>query len=158
VDAEIELGEKIYAVIGKGQEIMLVVDALPNRKFRGLISHISPEISPKTRTFTVRARLANPDMLLRPGMFIRAEIDISRISGPLLIPERALIKYPGGGEAVFIIKDGTAIRRKVRVGTRDVGKAQITSGLNNGDVVVVEGTDMLTDLSPVSATIVENND
>jgi membrane fusion protein (multidrug efflux system) len=155
VDAEIELGEKIYSAVGKGQEISLLVDALPNRKFSGVIYHMSPEINPKTRTFTARARVANPDMLLRPGMFARAEIDISRISGPLLITEKSLINYPGGGEGVFIIKDGAAIRRRVKVGLRDLGKVQVTSGLNNGDIVVVEGNDRLSDLSKVSVTMVE---
>lgn len=155
VDAEIELGEKTYSAVGKGQKITIFVDALPHRKFSGVIYHVSPEINPKARSFTARARVANPDMILRPGMFARVEIDISRISGPLLIPERALISYPGGGHGVFIIKDGTAIRRKVKVGARDFGKVQVTSGLNNGDIVVVEGNDGLSDLSEVSVTMVE---
>lgn len=155
-DAEIELGERTYSLVGLNQQVNLTVDALPGRRFVGVIYYISPEINPKNRTFSIRARVNNSDMILRPGMFVRGEIDVQRGGGPIIIPDSALLPKKGDSDGVYVVKDGVAIRRQVKIGRREMGRAHVLEGLGLGDVVVVDGLDKISDLSDVTVTLMED--
>ncbi len=154
VDAEVNLGERLYPLIGPGQPVTIVVDALGGRKFSGSVHKVSSEINPTNRTFTAQVRVPNADFLLRPGMFARAEIDVGQGQGPVWVPLAALLPSDGTGDAVFVVKGGVALRRKVTVGQRDQERAEIVSGLQAGDVVIVEGQDKVSDLTDVSVSMI----
>jgi membrane fusion protein (multidrug efflux system) len=62
----------------------------------------------------------------------------------LVVPEQALVPEQGD-MFVFLVKDGTAEKRLVRIGQRRVGSVQIVQGLADGDLVVTEGTQKLRD-------------
>ena len=153
-DAEIELAEKAYTSISPGTNVSISVDALPGKKFFGRIYNISPEINQKNRTFTARVRIQNPNLVLRPGMFVRAEIDVSRaMAGPIWVPAAAVLPADQGSQIVFTVKDGVAVRREVRIGKRAKNKVEIVSGLEQGEVVIVDGQKRVSDLSEVKVTI-----
>jgi len=154
IDAEINLGEKLYPMIGPGQTVSVVVDALGGRKFTGTVQTISSEINPANRTFTATIGIPNPDHILRPGMFARAEIDVGQAGGPVSVPVSALLPTTDGEDSVFVVKDGVALRRRVKLGRRDQQRAEILSGLQAGDVVIVEGQDKVSDLADVSVSII----
>jgi len=155
-DAEIELGEKTYSLVGLNQQVNLTVDALPGRRFVGVIYHISPEVNPKNRTFSIRARVNNSDMILRPGMFVRGEIDVKKGGGPIVIPDSALLPKTGESDGVYVVKDGVALRRRVKIGRREMGRAHVLEGLGPGDLVIVEGQDKISDLADVAVTLTED--
>lgn len=155
-DAEIELGEKSYTLVGPDQSVSLVVDALPGRIFTGVIYQVSPEINPRNRTFNVKARVSNPGLLLRPGMFVRGEIDLTRGKGPVYIPDGAILPKEDGSDAVYVVKDGVALKRRVKIDRRDHGRVGILDGLNEGDLVIVEGQDKVAEMSDVSVSIIED--
>jgi len=154
-DAEIEMGEKAYSVVAPDQTVSLLVDALPGRIFTGVVYQVSPEINPRNRTFSVKARVSNPGLLLRPGMFVRGEIDLTGDKGPVHIPDSALLPKASGSDSVYVVKDGVAIRRRVTVDRQGPGSVAVLDGLNQGDLVIVEGQDKISEFSEVSASIVE---
>jgi membrane fusion protein, multidrug efflux system len=153
-DAEIELAEKAYTSVTNGTNVRISVDALPGKTFFGRVYSVSPEINQKNRTFTAKARIANPNLSLRPGMFVRAEIDVTRaLAGPIWVPAAAVLHSTQGSDAVFIVKDGVAVRREVRTGRQTGNRVEIVSGLNSGEVVIVDGKKRVSDLSEVNVKI-----
>lgn len=154
IDAEINLGEKLYPMIGPGQSVNVAVDALGGRKFVGTVQTISSEINPMNRTFIATVSIPNPDHILRPGMFARAEIDVAQAAGPVWIPAAALLPPSEGEDSVFVVKGGVALRRRIKVGRRDANRIEVLAGLQAGDVVIVEGQDKVSDLADVSVSII----
>jgi membrane fusion protein (multidrug efflux system) len=100
-------------------------------------------VDPATRSVTVRALLPNPEGLLKPGMFLTVRLSRG-VADALLVPEHALV--PEQGDVfVFVVKDGTAEKRRIRTGQRRVGDVQVLEGLVAGELVVTEGTQKLRD-------------
>jgi membrane fusion protein (multidrug efflux system) len=85
-----------------------------------------------------RGVLANPESLLRTGMFARARIVLKERASAVMVPEEAL--YPMGADIyVYKIVEGKAMRTKVVTGLRREGRVEITDGITAGDLVVTAG-------------------
>lgn len=131
--------ERFLGQIKEGQVIEVTVAAYPEEKFNGEVYFIDPQIEEQTRTALVKARLPNPDGKLRRGMFANLDLIVNVRSQALVIREEALIPK---GEDVFVFAiapDSKAQMKKVRVGLRLAGKAEVLEGLAAGENVVVEG-------------------
>jgi len=130
--------ETMLAAIRAGLPIQALSSAYPDRPFNGVIQTIDPVIDPNTRAVTVRARLPNPDRLLRPGMMMTVTIESATRRG-LSVPELAVV---GEGENRFVFAvgaDGHARRIPVRTGARQSGRIEVLRGLRPGQRVVTEG-------------------
>jgi membrane fusion protein (multidrug efflux system) len=132
-----------------GQDAVMEVDGLPGQRFQGRIDEIRPAADAASRTFGVRVRVPNPKGILRPGMFARGAIITGVRHAVLSIPEQAVLTA-ASGPVVFAVRDGRAIRQAVTLGAHHDGLVEVTSGLSDGDQVVVEGQDALTDNQPVA--------
>ena len=139
--------EKDSATLKVGQTVRVVVDAYPGKIFEGKITTIEPQISSDTRNIRVQATLANPDRILKPGMFATTTVVLPDKPAVITVPETA-VDYTLYGDSVYLITekkadDGkvslAAIRTFVRTGDRYDGRAAITSGLKSGDRVVAVG-------------------
>jgi multidrug efflux pump subunit AcrA (membrane-fusion protein) len=131
------------------QEASMTVDGLPGQTFQGRIEEIRPAADAASRTFGVRVLVPNPKGILRPGMFARGAIIVGVRHGVLQIPDEAVMTATSGSD-VFVVRDGLAVRRGVTLGSHTEGLVEVTSGLMDGDQVVVQGQDALTDNQPVS--------
>jgi HlyD family secretion protein len=131
------------------QEAVMTVDGLPGQTFRGRIEEIRPAANTASRTFGVKVRVPNPKGILRPGMFARGEIVVGVRRGVLQIPEQAVMTATSGS-FVFVVRDGRAIHQPVTLGTHHDGLVEVVSGLADGDKVVIQGQDALTDNQPVT--------
>jgi multidrug efflux system membrane fusion protein len=127
--------------------VRILVDAYPGRTFEGKITAIEPQISTDTRNIRVQATIANPDRILKPGMFTTTTVVLPDKPAVITIPETA-VDYTLYGDSVFLITekkedDGktslTAVRTFVRTGNRVQGRAEILNGLKPGDRVVAVG-------------------
>ena len=136
--------ERRLGEIQLGQEVRVTVSAYPDRTFHGQVDLISPVVDEATRTALVRALVPNADDLLKPGMFARVQTLIDRREKSLVIPESALVASLDGF-TVFVVSDGKAQLTPVVVGVRDRGTAEIRSGLESGQQIVVRGTQKLVD-------------
>ena len=118
---------------------------------KGKINFADPSFSQETGSFMVRAVLPNPDGELRPGMFVTAQLEGSVRPNAIVVPQRA-VQQGSNGHLVYVVKeDGTAELRPVVVGDYE-GTADIliTSGLQAGDRVVVDGVLKVVAGRPVS--------
>ena len=139
--------EKDSGQLKVGQTVRVVVDAYPNRNFEGKITTIEPQISTDTRNIRVQATLDNPDHILKPGMFTTVTVVLPDKPPVITVPETA-VDYTLYGDSVYLLTekkedDGktslTAVRTFVRTGNRIDGRAEIVSGLKDGDRVVAVG-------------------
>ncbi len=147
---DFRLPEAALSVVKVGQILNLEVDAYPGEIFPGKVYAIDPRLAEDTRSVGVRARVPNPERRLRPGLFARVRLTISENAAALLVPEQAIVPQ-GDSLFVYVIEDGKAAMRKVVIGQRQGGQAEISSGLKAGDTVITAGMQKIGPGSPVMA-------
>jgi multidrug efflux pump subunit AcrA (membrane-fusion protein) len=104
------------------------------------VTQVSPALDAANSTVEVWVEADNKDGALRPGTSLRVEMIARTENSALVIPQAAVLTSPAGETfAIVIDKDNTPHRRKVAVGIRDGGKAQITDGLEAGQRVATTG-------------------
>jgi membrane fusion protein (multidrug efflux system) len=112
--------------------------AYPDQSFNGQVTAISSRVDPETRTLTIRAKIPNPDRLLRPGMLLTVDLVKNR-SQSLIIPEEAVIQEKDKKFALVVTPDNTVEKKEIVTGRRNPGKLEVISGLNAGQQVIVQG-------------------
>ncbi len=139
--------ETYLFVLRRGLPVTASATGLPDRKFDGVVANMDSRVDPVTRSVTVRAELANPDGVLRQGMFMTVSLR-GEVSPTLLVPEEAIV--PERGHAyVFVVKDNIVQRREVSTGKRRPGFVEVVSGVAEHERVVVDGTQSVRDGSHV---------
>lgn len=124
--------------IAQGQSVRILVDAFPGERFDGTVFAIDPLIDANGRAVVIRARIANPDQRLRPGLFARVVLTAADKSDALLIPEEAIVAT-ARGFSVFIVAEGKAKAVPVRIGLRRDAMVEILDGVAEGQQVIVAG-------------------
>src|SRR5439155_13902082 len=102
--ANFTVTEKDSGNLKVGQIVRVVVDAYPGRKFEGQITTIEPQISTDTRNIRVQATIANPDHILKPGMFATTTVVLPEKPPVVTVPETA-VDYTLYGDSVFLITE-----------------------------------------------------
>lgn len=126
-----------------GTQTEVEVDAYPGEQFGGHVARVAPVLDPATRTAEVEIEIANGDFRLKPGMYSRVRLLVGERENALVIPRNALVDF-GGQQGVFILDAGmTAHFKPVKVGLQDTNRAEITSGLGEGEAVVTTGSSAL---------------
>ncbi len=106
----------------------------------GRVTVVSPAVDPQSTTVEIWIQAPNPGWRLRPGGPVRAVIHAGNVPDALVVPVEALLPADEGGSAVYVVgADSVAHQRKVTVGVRNSRKAQLLSGAQAGEKVVVEG-------------------
>lgn len=137
-----------------GQTLQVEIDAWPDEYFDAKVYAIDPRVAESTRSIALRARMANPQGRLRPGQFARVRLVVDRKAEAIVIPEEAV--FPRGEQQfVFVIADGRAQLREVRLGQRLPGRTEILDGLRAGEAVVAAGAQSLSDGRPVREERIE---
>lgn len=143
--------------LAKGQEAGILVDAFPGRAFQGTITAINSEVDPATRNISVQATLANPDEILRAGMFARVEVRQSAAVRQIVVPATS-IAYASYGNSVFIVepmkgedgKEYLGVRQQfVKLGATRGDLVSIAEGVKAGEQVVTSGVFKLRNGAPV---------
>lgn len=156
--ANFTVTEKDSGNLKVGQPVRLKVDAYPGRIFDAKITTIEPQIATDTRNIRVQATVANPEKILKPGMFVTTTVVLPDKPAVVTVPETA-VDYTLYGDSVFVItekkaEDGetslSAVRTFVQTGNRVEGRAEIVKGLKPGDKVVAVGQLKLQSGSAVS--------
>ncbi|MEQ8788510.1 MAG: efflux RND transporter periplasmic adaptor subunit [Pirellulaceae bacterium] len=131
--------ESKSAEIRPGQAVRIY---LPDdrRPLDAEISRVSPALTQTSRALWIEADVPNPDLKLRAGLFAEAEIIVQPQAKSLTVPARAVAEF-AGIQKVWVVRDGEAREKPVRVGRRDVGRVEILEGLEPGDVVVGNSSD-----------------
>jgi RND family efflux transporter MFP subunit len=124
--AVIFVSETDYRRLQPGQEVALATDAYPNETFSGQIARIAPVFRESTRQARVEVTASNPGHRLKPGMFVRATVELDRANDALIVPEQALTTR-GDRSGVFVVNaDGSSVSwREVTPGIRADGRVQL---------------------------------
>jgi len=100
---------------------------------------VDRQVQASTGTILVTALVKNPGCLLRPGFYARARIEVKVLKNAVVVPQRAVSEVQGAYQLGIIGADGKAEIRPIKVGPRAGSDWVITSGLQPGEKVVVEG-------------------
>lgn len=137
VALEAALFEADAARVRLGAPVTISSDAAPGQRFQGRISYIGSNVNPETRALTARALIRNPGAL-RPGVFVRGQIQSGQGPLALTIPANAVLD-DGAAKIVFVAKNGVYERRQVTLGNGSNGRVEVQTGVQQGEVVVTEG-------------------
>ena len=105
---------------------------------QGVVTFVAPDIDRATRSVTIRGEIANADLRLRPGQFVAVALSLDEKAGVVVLPLEAFV-FALSGTYVFRIRDGKAERVAVKVGIEGDDKAEIVSGIQVGDTVILDG-------------------
>lgn len=138
---EVNVPERFLSQVLPGQKITLAVAAWPDKNFAGEVFFISPYVDPQTRTALIKATVPNPEHLLKPGMFAGLDLTLQVRSNAIVVPEAAINQVLEGDRANLMLvgANSTAEVRSVKVGLRIEGGVEIVDGLDEGEMVIVEG-------------------
>ncbi len=139
----IQVPEKDLPSLRLRQSAYVTVDSYPDRKFNASVLRISPVVESATGTVKVTLSVQGENVL-RPGMFASVFLEVDRRSGSLVIPKRALV-LESIGDTVYVFDDGVARRREVELGFAEADSVEVTSGLEEGERVIVVGQDSVSD-------------
>jgi multidrug efflux pump subunit AcrA (membrane-fusion protein) len=128
IHAVITVPERDYSRLALGLTASLVTDAYPGDSFAGVISRLAPVFNRSTRQARVELVLENPDLRLKPGMFVRATLELQRVTNASIVPFAALAER-GEQQGLFVLDEA---------GTR-VSWVPVTIGVREDEDVVVHG-------------------
>ena len=136
------------------QPVELAVDAYPDRRFSGEINAIDSKVDPASHNVRVQALIANPERLLRAGMFANVSVYAGKPLQVVTIP-KAAVTYSLYGDSVFVItpdkdskdhKGGPALKANevfVKLGAERGPRVAVVEGVKPGDLVVTSGMQKL---------------
>ncbi|MGD0154171.1 MAG: efflux RND transporter periplasmic adaptor subunit, partial [Thermacetogeniaceae bacterium] len=130
--------------IKTGLAAKVTTDAFSGRIFDGTVEAINPVAGSSTRVFETKIRVANSGQLLRPGMFVKVEIETGVPVTVIAVPQNAVVSN-AGLYYVFLLEGGRVKRQQVQVGQVMGQLVEITSGLTEGQRVVLTDVSTLND-------------
>jgi membrane fusion protein (multidrug efflux system) len=135
---DFSIPETLLPKVRQGLRIGISADAYPDEVFPGEITAVAPKSDVDGHSLEVRANLPNQALKLRPGLFVSVDISLGVNPNAIVIPEQAI--WPiGQDKTVYVVGDGKAWQRIVKVGERIPGAVEITEGLTAGETVVTAG-------------------
>ena len=130
-----DVSERDAPRVRPGQKVLLQLEGSGLVR-TGEVARLSPVISPQDRMLLVEADFRNPDGILRPGSFAKANIVVDEARRGLFVPSSAVVTF-AGIQKIFTVKDGRAFEIEVRTGLSRGEKIEITDGVQAGDTVVL---------------------
>lgn len=149
----IDVAERDLSQVSVGTKVTIRPRGLGGQTFTGEVSLIYPHLMAQTRTARIRVELPNPDELLRPEMYVDAEIETGTPDSVLAVPESAVLDS-GTRQAVLVDKgDGRFEPRPVKLGRRGGGYVEITDGVAEGEAVVTSANFLIDAESNLKAAL-----
>ena len=142
--ANFDVYENQIGLFKKGQEVMIITNAYPNKEFKGKVDFIDPVLNTKTRTVTLRVVLSNKDDVFKPGMFVEGKIEgINTNKGAIISIPASAVLWTGKRSVVYVKTNENAPvfeMREITLGNRIGDKYEVLKGLKNEDEIVTNGT------------------
>jgi membrane fusion protein (multidrug efflux system) len=145
-------------ILPPAQEYTVELELSDGTRFphKGKVNFSSPTLDPKTGSLVVRATFANPEGLILPGQFVKAHVYGASRPDAIFVPQQSVFQGNNGMYVFVIDAKGIANLRSVEVGDWYETYWVIKAGLQEGDVVVVEGTNKITEGAKVEVTSVSS--
>jgi RND family efflux transporter MFP subunit len=148
--------ERDYARLSPGQLVLLTTDAYPGEQYTGRIERIAPVFRKSTRQARIEMVIDNPQHRLKPGMFIRATVELARVQEATIVPEQALTIRDDSSGVFIVSEDELSVAwQKVKVGIRQGDRVQVEGQELSGWVVTL-GQQLLKDGSTITIPDVQS--
>ena len=134
--------EKNAGVIKVGQPVNFIVEAFPDKMFRGKVAYVSPAVDQATRTFPVEAIVENGDRTLKPGFFAKGTV-LTRVDDQVLAAPDDAVSTLAGVSTVYVIEEGKARQQQVTLGARQQQLIEIVDGLKGGEILATSNVNQL---------------
>lgn len=148
LEIDLRAPEVVLSSLAVGQDVAFGVDSFRTEIFQATVVAIAPTVDAGGRSVALRARFNNPGRKLRPGMSARVRIALDSNERALLVPEQAVVPM-GEQSNVYVVAQGKAKLVPVTLGQRQPGLVEVTTGLKEGDMVIVSGLQKIGDGAPV---------
>jgi membrane fusion protein, copper/silver efflux system len=149
----LDVAERDLSEVGAGTKVAIRPRALPGQTFTGEVTLIYPHLNAQTRTARIRIEVPNPDELLRPEMYVDAEIETGS-PGPVLAVADSAVIDSGSRQIVLVDKgEGRFEPRDVRLGRRGGGYVEVSDGIAEGEAVVTSANFLIDAESNLKAAL-----
>ncbi len=130
----------------KETEVTLILEDGTKYPWKGWLQFKDITVDQSTGSVSLRILFENPDHVLLPGMFVRAQVFQATNKNAILIPQEAVLRDPKGNPFVFVVKEGNVIKQTPLVIDRAIGNRWlISSGVKAGERIVIEGIQKIRD-------------
>ncbi len=148
LQVEIDVSQADFARLRLGQPAVVVPEAYPDRRYQGVLDEIAPEADRQKATVQVKVKILNPDSYLRPEMnakvtFLNKEIPVAAVAPTRIMIPRSAVIDRSGQPLVFVVEQGKAAAREVKLGAGDDTSVEVTSGLKAGEELIISELDKL---------------
>ena len=140
---EAEVFERQAALVEVGLPVTMSLDYLPGKEWRGTVDYVYPSLDEKTRTLRIRLRFNNAAGTLKPNMFAQVLIETSQGGDGLIVPREAVIRTGSQDRVVLALGEGHFKSIAIGLGGVNEQYAEILTGLNADDTVVVSAQFLL---------------
>jgi Cu(I)/Ag(I) efflux system membrane fusion protein len=145
--------EQDLGLVKNGAKAKISISAYPEKNFAGTVTYVYPTLKVETRTVPVRVELANPGLLIKPGMFAQVELQVATKTKGVTVPVSAVIDS-GTRQIVLVqIKEGRFEPREVKTGARSDNYIEVLSGVKEGEQVVVAANFLIDAESNLKAAV-----
>ncbi|MBM3790180.1 MAG: efflux RND transporter periplasmic adaptor subunit, partial [Acidobacteria bacterium] len=147
LEVELDVSEADIARVRPGQECIVSPDSYPERKYGGVVREIAPEANRQKATIQVKVSVREPDSYLRPETNAKVQfldqVPAGEVAGKecIFLPKSTFV----AGPALFLVKQGRAVRQEVSIGREMQGQVEVTSGLHGGEEVILRPPEGLAD-------------
>ena len=146
--AELTLPGKEMGRIKRGQAVDVFNYSASSEKQGGTITQVSPALDPTSRMFKLKIEVDNTDYILKPGMFVKADIVVTEKESVIVIPKNIILDRRGR-KTVYTVQRGIAVERRIQLGIQNPDEVEVIEGLEIDVQLVVEGFETLRNRSRV---------
>ena len=135
---DLKIPENFATVIKKDLSVIAKFSGIKDKIYKGKIEGVASRINAETRSILTRVKIDNPDYELIPGSLLEITLTTNKRDS-LSIPDTSIILEGNKAYVYKVSKENIANRSEIQIGLRNDGKVEVTSGLNEGDIIVAEG-------------------
>ena len=139
VKVKIAVPENDIQRIQKESSMKIIVPALGNREFSGKVTERGVSADARSRTYEVKATIANPDKQLLPGMICQAFTNYMQGTEGVFVPAHLIQLDDNNKTFVWVVNGGKAVKREITISSETAQGAQVSGGLSTGDQIIVAG-------------------
>ena len=151
--AQAEFYEGDLRHVREGSRAMIEVDAFPGRRWDGRILFFRSAVNEATRSLTAFIEVANPDLVLRPMMYVNVSVSAEGVPDAVIVPDEAVLRSGERSVVIVAAGDGVFQPREVRLGMAAGGMQEVKDGLVPGEEIVVSSQFLIDSESNLRAAI-----
>lgn len=148
-----DIFESDIPLIRTGQKVKITATTIPNGSILGTVNFLQPSVDPQSRTLTARIQVPNPQMRLRPGMFVQVAMDTPVGNEAIAVPRSAVLNT-GREKVVYVAKGGGVFeKRSIEAEATAEDYYAATKGIQPGERVVTHGNFLIDSQTRLTGTI-----